>query len=210
MDLLGIATDAQARQRALGDINIGRMSPAALHRLDPKRFAKPVAMTSKIVSDHELQQLRDKVAKLQARIVDLEKANHALRKAAVPAAPGAPEKDQKVDREVINARIRTVMVEFCKRLNEAGNRVLDEPWAPAHLNTPRKSMQFIPERHVCMWLCRQVVKSASTPMIGKAFGGRDHTTIMHGCSRVQHWFEQRPDLSNIARELLAHFAGEAI
>ena len=35
-----------------------------------------------------------------------------------------------------------------------------------------------------MWLCKQMT-SRSLPEIGRRFGGRDHTTVMHGVKRVE-------------------------
>ena len=34
-----------------------------------------------------------------------------------------------------------------------------------------------------MYVCREIT-GMSTPRIGSAFGGRDHTTVMHNCEKV--------------------------
>ena len=34
-----------------------------------------------------------------------------------------------------------------------------------------------------MYICRRMT-TLSTTNIGKAFGGRDHTTVMHGCDKI--------------------------
>ncbi|MDG1341034.1 MAG: helix-turn-helix domain-containing protein, partial [Paracoccaceae bacterium] len=39
-------------------------------------------------------------------------------------------------------------------------------------------------RQIAMWLCKQMT-SRSLPEIGRRFGGRDHTTVMHGVKRVE-------------------------
>jgi chromosomal replication initiator protein len=44
-------------------------------------------------------------------------------------------------------------------------------------------------RHVAMYLLRKEV-NISLPQIGEAFGGRDHTTVMHACSKVADLIER--------------------
>jgi chromosomal replication initiator protein len=39
-------------------------------------------------------------------------------------------------------------------------------------------------RHVAMYLCRKAT-AHSLPEIGRAFGGRDHTTVMHAVSKIE-------------------------
>ena len=34
-----------------------------------------------------------------------------------------------------------------------------------------------------MYLCRDLTQ-LSTTNIGRSFGGRDHTTVMHGCEKI--------------------------
>ncbi len=38
-------------------------------------------------------------------------------------------------------------------------------------------------RQVAMWLCKELTPS-SLPAIGEAFGGRDHTTVLHACRTI--------------------------
>ncbi len=35
-----------------------------------------------------------------------------------------------------------------------------------------------------MYLSRELT-DCSLPMIGRAFGGRDHTTVLHACARIR-------------------------
>ncbi len=41
-----------------------------------------------------------------------------------------------------------------------------------------------------MYLCREMT-DASLPQIGEAFGGRDHTTVIHACSKIVEKVEKR-------------------
>ena len=40
-------------------------------------------------------------------------------------------------------------------------------------------------RQVAMYLCR-VLTEFSTVEIGMAFGGKDHTTVMHACNKIKN------------------------
>ncbi|SDI77175.1 chromosomal replication initiator protein DnaA [Lutimaribacter saemankumensis] len=49
---------------------------------------------------------------------------------------------------------------------------------------PKRVRTFARPRQVAMYLCKQLT-SRSLPEIGRRFGGRDHTTVMHGVKRIE-------------------------
>lgn len=49
---------------------------------------------------------------------------------------------------------------------------------------PKRVRNFARPRQVAMYLCKQMT-SRSLPEIGRRFGGRDHTTVMHGVRRIE-------------------------
>jgi len=56
-----------------------------------------------------------------------------------------------------------------------------------HLNellSKKRNKQLVYPRHVAMYLCRKLT-DASFPLIGDQFGGRDHTTVMHGVEKIE-------------------------
>jgi len=55
-----------------------------------------------------------------------------------------------------------------------------------------KSLAFA--RQVAMYLCRQRLK-CSFPELGRAFGNRDHTTVMSACRRVESLRRQDPEVN---------------
>jgi chromosomal replication initiator protein len=55
-----------------------------------------------------------------------------------------------------------------------------------------KSVAFA--RQVAMYLCRQRLK-CSFPELGRAFGNRDHTTVMSACRRVESLRKQDPQVN---------------
>ncbi|MDA7423305.1 chromosomal replication initiator protein DnaA [Thalassococcus lentus] len=54
---------------------------------------------------------------------------------------------------------------------------------------PKRVRNFARPRQVAMYLCKQLT-SRSLPEIGRRFGGRDHTTVMHGVRRIEELRQQ--------------------
>ncbi len=54
---------------------------------------------------------------------------------------------------------------------------------PSELMGKNRSKQVALPRQIAMYICRRMTP-LSTTSIGKAFGGRDHTTVMHGCDKI--------------------------
>ena len=74
----------------------------------------------------------------------------------------------------------------------------------ADLLSKRRSRSVARPRQVAMALAKELT-THSLPEIGDAFGGRDHTTVMHACKRIKQLrdVEQRvkEDYSNLLRTL---------
>jgi chromosomal replication initiator protein len=72
------------------------------------------------------------------------------------------------------------------------------------LLSEKRSRSLARPRQIAMTLARELTQ-LSLPEIGQAFGGRDHTTVMHACQRVQGLQEAdtrvREDYSNLLRTL---------
>lgn len=51
------------------------------------------------------------------------------------------------------------------------------------LKSRRRSKTLVHPRQIAMYLCRELT-DASYPEIGRHFGGKDHTTIIHACRQV--------------------------
>ncbi len=62
---------------------------------------------------------------------------------------------------------------------------------------PKRVRAIARPRQVAMYLSKQMT-SRSLPEIGRRFGGRDHTTVMHGVRRIE---ELKSSDSQIADDL---------
>lgn len=56
--------------------------------------------------------------------------------------------------------------------------------APEDLNGNRRTKDLVLARQVAMYLTRELT-SASLITIGRTFGGRDHSTVLHACGKVK-------------------------
>jgi chromosomal replication initiator protein len=63
----------------------------------------------------------------------------------------------------------------------------------ADLKSARKHKVVAQPRQIAMYLCRRLT-TLSFPELGQKFGGKDHTTIMHGVSKIQKELEINPQL----------------
>ena len=52
------------------------------------------------------------------------------------------------------------------------------------MDSPRRDQAITRPRHIAMYLCQELL-GASLSDIGRDFGNRDHTTVLHGCKKVQ-------------------------
>lgn len=69
------------------------------------------------------------------------------------------------------------------------------------LKSKRRSRNIIIPRQVCMYLTRKLT-NLSLPEIGSAFGGKDHTTVLHSCKKIEKNIQTDSDLNNVVEKLL--------
>jgi chromosomal replication initiator protein len=72
------------------------------------------------------------------------------------------------------------------------------------LLSPKRTRSLARPRQIAMALAKELTRH-SLPEIGEAFGGRDHTTVLHACKRVKELREAeqsvQEDYSNLLRTL---------
>ncbi|MEL6562943.1 MAG: chromosomal replication initiator protein DnaA [Pseudomonadota bacterium] len=94
--------------------------------------------------------------------------------------------------DVLRASERKITVEEIQRkVSEHYNIRLSDMIGPKRLRS------YARPRQVAMYLCKQLT-TRSLPEIGRRFGGRDHTTVMHGVRRIE---ELRQSDGQIAEDL---------
>ena len=63
-----------------------------------------------------------------------------------------------------------------------------------------RSRVLVTARQIAMYLCRELT-DLSLPKIGQAFGGRDHTTVMHADRKIRQLMAERRSLFNQVSDL---------
>lgn len=68
----------------------------------------------------------------------------------------------------------------------------------------KRSRNISEPRQVAMFLCRDVLNMPYAK-IGDAFGGKDHTTVMHACAKIENLIEDEDkmveDIKNIRKRI---------
>jgi chromosomal replication initiator protein len=130
-------------------------------------------------------QLPDKVLeflahKITSNVRELEGAlNRIVAQSTLVGRPVTLETTQEILRDLLRANDRRVTIEEIKtRVAEHFNIRL------ADMHSARRARAVARPRQVAMYLAKQLT-ARSLPEIGRKFGGRDHTTVMHAVRKVE-------------------------
>ncbi|MCB9719560.1 MAG: chromosomal replication initiator protein DnaA [Candidatus Omnitrophica bacterium] len=76
----------------------------------------------------------------------------------------------------------------------------------ADLQAKKRNKNIVLARQVAMYLSRNLAQM-SYPEIGNAFGGKDHTTVLHSCNKIKTVIETNEDLKTSIRKLTTQLKG---
>ena len=128
--------------------------------------------------------------KITSNIRELEGAlNNVVAHATLVGRVVTLETTQELLRDLLRANDRRVTIEeIQKRVAEHFNiRIAD-------MHSARRARAVARPRQVAMSLAKQLT-SRSLPEIGRKFGGRDHTTVMHAVKRVEQLMKPDPEFA---------------
>jgi chromosomal replication initiator protein len=74
--------------------------------------------------------------------------------------------------------------------------------SPEALTSPDRTARIAWARQVAMYLARELT-DATLPAIGRAFGGRNHTTVLHACRRTSERIASDAEAHELVRSLTA-------
>jgi chromosomal replication initiator protein len=125
----------------------------------------------------------------------------AVRQLELLSQAGQPMDQKTVARQFqVQADCATTTVEIIARQVSQYFRV-----EPNQLCSRRRSRHVLVPRQVSMYLARQLTP-LSLDQIGEFFGGRDHSTVLHACRKVEQALSTNLELSGAVRELEAQLA----
>ena len=79
---------------------------------------------------------------------------------------------------------------------------------PSDIISECRTMNLTKPRWIAMWLCTQLVPNLSLVSIGKEFGGRDHTSVLHGIKKINDAMQASAMVRYECEELLRRIKEE--
>jgi chromosomal replication initiator protein len=99
-------------------------------------------------------------------------------------------------KQFIDTQVRKITIEAIQRAvaESFGMRV-------AELKQKNNSRQIVVPRQIAMYLAKQLTE-ASLPEIGRQFGGKHHTTVMHSISKIDQHRHTDKDMNRTINKLM--------
>lgn len=140
---------------------------------------------------------------IESNIRELEGAlNRVLAYASLIGSPITLDLAKNCLKEILS--VNTVEINY-KTIMKVVSRYYDI--SPELLTSQRRSRDISHPRQVAMYLCRELT-SMSLPKIGQAFGGRDHTTVMHAYDKISQGVDKSSELRRAITEIRRNVTGK--
>ena len=73
--------------------------------------------------------------------------------------------------------------------------------SPNDLKGKKRTQSIVYPRQLAMYICREITEYTTTE-IGQDFGGRDHTTVMYSCQRIEDLIRTDPSVDSTIQSLI--------
>lgn len=129
--------------------------------------------------------------KITSNIRELEGAlNRVVAHATLVGAPVTLESTQDVLKDLLRANDKRISIEdIQKSVAEFFHIKVSD------MHSARRSVAVARPRQIAMYISKQLT-TRSLPEIGRKFGGKDHTTVMHAVKRIEELMQQDAELKN--------------
>jgi chromosomal replication initiator protein len=140
--------------------------------LQAKAEQAPIEIPSKVL-EFLAHRISSNVRELEGALTRI------IAHATLVGRPISVDSAQELLKDLLRANDRSVTIEeIQRRVAEHYNIKL------ADMSSPRRARQVSRPRQIAMYLAKQLT-TKSLPDIGRSFGGRDHTTVMHAVKKVE-------------------------
>ena len=136
------------------------------------------AQIDNIVIDDEI--LSNIANRIDSNIRELEGTlNKLIAKASLTSSPITMEMAERAINDIVAQQEKVISAEFVQETVAKYFNINAKD-----LKGSKRSNDIAFPRQIAMFLCRNVAQM-SLPQIGKDFGKRDHTTVMHACNKIE-------------------------
>ncbi len=150
------------------------------------RFAilrKKAQDESVIIDDYILSNIANKI---DSNIRELEGVfNKVVARASLTHSPITIELAEKIINEFKYESEKVISCDFIKETVAKYFSINKDD-----LSGNKRSNDIAFPRQIAMYLCREIA-NMSYPQIGTDFGGRDHSTVMHGCKKIEKEIKEK-------------------
>ena len=138
---------------------------------------KKVQLDGIIIDDEILSNI---ATRIDTNIRELEGAlNKLIARASLMNSPITMEMSEWAINEIVSSKDKIVSSEF---IQETVAKYFNVD--VKDLVGQKRSADIVFPRQIAMYLCRSIPQ-ISLPQIGKDFGNRDHTTVLHACNKIE-------------------------
>lgn len=139
-------------------------------------------------------------ARIRSSVRELEGAfTKLLAYSSVTGAPISVPMAQQALRHLLHTNERRVSIEAVLRATAERFGL-----QPPQLKQKTNAHEISRPRQIAMYLCREVT-GASLPEIGRHFGGKHHTTVLHAIRKVEEMRHQDPEINRLIHSLMDSF-----
>ena len=104
--------------------------------------------------------------------------------------------------QLVNAEKPDITMDYIQQVVASHFKLTTED-----LNSRRRTQNIVFPRQIAMYLCRKIM-DRSLPDVGRFFGGRDHSTVIHSCEKIASEIETDEKLRILVEELEIRIRGD--
>ena len=194
------ADSAPGKIPSLEERLISRFNWGLVTRIDPPSYETRVAIVQKKAHVRGLN-ISDEIAGYIARTVhaNIRELEGALTSIYAVATTTGQEIDLELAQTALEGQIEATSKHISiSDIAEVVTSHFDVRLAD--MQSKKRSQGITEPRQICMYLARNLTKH-SLEEIGGHLGGRDHTTVMHACSKINQAKDTDPQMSALLNEL---------